>query len=150
MNTTPGNGPSAQMKASDADRDAVLADLSEHFQAGRLTAGELDDRTGRVLTARTWGELDDLLADLPAGPAGSRVPVTAAAGVLPQRPPGRTARVPVAVLAGIVIAAVVLAGAGHARWGILWLVIPVLLLARRMACSAGASRRSGPRPSARR
>jgi hypothetical protein len=148
MNATPGNGRSVQMKASDADRDAVLADLSEHFQAGRLTADELDDRTGRALTARTWGELGDLLQDLPAspaGPAGPRVPVTAPTGVLPQRLPGRTVLVPIAVLAGIAIAVAMSAGTGHARWGILWLVIPVLLIARRMTCFAGAPRRSGPR-----
>jgi Domain of unknown function (DUF1707) len=149
MNATPGNGRSVQMKASDADRDAVLADLSKHFQAGRLTAGEFDDRAGRALTARTWGELGDLLQDLPAspaGPAGPRVPVTAATGVLPQRPPGRTVVVPVAVLAGIAIAVALSAGTGHVRWGILWLVIPVLLIARHMTCFAGAPRRSGPRP----
>ena len=51
MNATPGNDPAVQMKASDADRDAVLSDLSEHFQAGRLTAGEFEDRTGRALAA---------------------------------------------------------------------------------------------------
>jgi hypothetical protein len=39
-----------------------VSDLSEHFQAGRLTAGELDERTGRALAARTWGELRELLA----------------------------------------------------------------------------------------
>ena len=69
MNAALGNDPSVQMKASDADRDAVLSDLSEHFQAGRLTAGEFEDRTGRALAARTWGELHDLTADLPALPA---------------------------------------------------------------------------------
>ncbi len=30
-----------------ADRDAVLSDLNEHFQAGRLTAAELKGRRGR-------------------------------------------------------------------------------------------------------
>lgn len=35
------------MKASDADRDAVVAALSEHFQAGWLTSEELEERTGR-------------------------------------------------------------------------------------------------------
>src|ERR1044072_7484528 len=43
----------AAMRASDADRDAVVSDLSEHFQAGRLTAAELDERTGLALAART-------------------------------------------------------------------------------------------------
>ena len=62
-----------QMRASDADRDGVVAALSEHFQTGRLTREELDERTGRALTARTLDELDELTADLPAiRPAGRR------------------------------------------------------------------------------
>ena len=146
MNATPGNDPSVQMKASDADRDAVLSDLSGHFQAGRLTADEFEDRTGRALAARTWGELRDLLQDLPTSPAGPHVPMTATTGAPPQRPPGRTVLVPIAVLAGIGIAVAMSAGTAHARWGILWLLLPVLLIARRMTCCAGAPRRSGPRP----
>jgi hypothetical protein len=145
MNAMPGNDPSAGMKASDADRDAVLSDLSEHFQAGRLTADEFEDRTGQALAARTWGELRDLLQDLPTSPAGPRVPVTGTAGAPPQRPLGRMVLVPIAVLTGIAIAVAMSAGTAHARWGILWLLLPVLLIARRMTCCAGAYRRSGPR-----
>jgi hypothetical protein len=78
MNATTGNHVPAQMKASDSDRDAVVSDLSEHFQAGRLTAGEFDERTGRALAARTWGELRDLLADLPAAQPGPVAPATRA------------------------------------------------------------------------
>ena len=141
----PGNDLSAQMKASDADRDAVLSVLSEHFQAGRLTADEFEDRTGRALAARTWGELRNLLQDLPASPAGPRIPVTAATGAPPQRPLGRAVLVPIAVLAGIGIVVAMSAGTVHGRWGVLWLVLPVLLIARRMTCSVGAPRRSGPR-----
>jgi hypothetical protein len=146
MNATPGNDPSLQMRASDADRDAVLSDLSEHFGAGRLTAGEFDDRTERALAARTWGELRDLMQDLPANPAGPRVPVTATTGVPPQRPLGRTVLVPIAVLAGIGIAVAMSASTAHARWSIVWLLLPVLLIARRMTCCTGAPRRSGLRP----
>ena len=146
MNATPGNDHSAQMKASDADRDAVLSDLSKHFQAGRLTGEEFEDRTGRALVARTWGELRDLMHDLPTSPAAPHVPVTTTAGAPPQRPLGRTVLVPIAVLAGIGIVVAMSAGTGHARWGILWLVLPVLLIARRMSCCTGAPRRSGPRP----
>jgi hypothetical protein len=146
MNAMPGNDPSTGMKASDADRDAVLSDLSEHFQAGRLTADEFDDRTGRALAARTWGELRDLLQDLPTSPAGPRLPVTATTGAPPQRPFGRTVLVPIAVLAGIGFVVAMSAGTAHARWGILWLFLPVLLIARRMTCWPGAPRRSGPRP----
>ena len=75
----------AATRASDADRDAVVSDLSEHFQAGRLTAGELDERTGQALTARTWGELGELAADLPA--AAARSP-----GRRPRRRHGRSRR----------------------------------------------------------
>ena len=57
MNAMTENYLPAQMKASDSDRDAVVSDLGEHFQAGRLTDGEFDERTGRALAARTWGEL---------------------------------------------------------------------------------------------
>jgi hypothetical protein len=146
MNATPANDPSVRMKASDADRDVVLSDLSEHFQAGRLTADEFEDRTGRALAARTWGELRDLLQDLPAGPAGPRVPITATTSAPPRRPLGRTVLVPVLVLAGIAVAVAVSAGTAHAGWGIGWLLLPVLLIARRMTCCAGALRRSGPRP----
>jgi DUF1707 SHOCT-like domain len=121
----------AAMRASDADRDAVVSDLSEHFQAGRLTAAELDDRTGRALTARTWGDLTELAADLPAlRPAAP--PATPAAG-RPQPPAGHAAPA-TAALVGLVIAAVVLVHAVHGGWGHIWLLLPALLIARRALC----------------
>ncbi|MBV9095993.1 MAG: DUF1707 domain-containing protein [Streptosporangiaceae bacterium] len=54
------------MRASDADRDRAAALLSEHHAAGRLTAGEFTERLDKALAARTHGEIDELLADLPA------------------------------------------------------------------------------------
>ena len=50
--------------ASDADRDAAVRVLTDAFSVGRLSASELDERTGKVLAARTHGKLDDLLAGL--------------------------------------------------------------------------------------
>lgn len=122
----------ATMRASDADRDAVVSDLSEHFQAGRLTAAELDERTGRALTARTWGELTELAADLPALRRAAP-PATPSAG-RPQPPAGHTAPVPAAALAGLAIAAVVLVHAVHGGWGLIWLLWPALFIARRVIC----------------
>jgi Domain of unknown function (DUF1707) len=120
------------MRASDADRDAVVSDLSEHFQAGRLTAAELDERTGRALSARTWGELTELAADLPAlRPAA---PPAAPAAGRPLPPSGHTAPAAAAVLAGLAIAAVVLVHAVHGGWGLIWLLWPALLIARRVIC----------------
>jgi hypothetical protein len=120
------------MRASDADRDAVVSDLSEHFQAGRLTSAELDERTGRALTARTWGELGELAADLPAL-RPTAPPATPAAG-RPQPPAGHAAPATAAALAGLAIAAVVLVHAVHGGWGLIWLVLPALLIARRALC----------------
>ena len=122
------NDRPAAMRASDADRDAVVSDLAGHFQAGRITAAELDERTGRALTARTWGELTELAADLPA--LRSAAPAALAAG-RPQPPSGRMAPAATAALAGLAIAAVVLF---HAGWGLIWLLLPVLLIARRVIC----------------
>jgi hypothetical protein len=54
-----------RMRASDADRDRTAALLREHHAVGRLTPEEFDDRLDKVFTARTIGELDALLSDLP-------------------------------------------------------------------------------------
>ena len=55
-----------RIRASDADRDRTAALLREHHAAGRLTAEEFADRMDKALEAKTMGELDELLADLPA------------------------------------------------------------------------------------
>jgi hypothetical protein len=50
---------------SDAERDAVLRTLGDHAAVGRLTLDELEERSGRALTAKTRGELATLTSDLP-------------------------------------------------------------------------------------
>jgi hypothetical protein len=54
------------LRASDADRDRVLALLAEAAGDGRLTAQEHAERVERACTARTLGELAPLTADLAA------------------------------------------------------------------------------------
>ena len=54
-----------RIRASDADRDRVTALLREHHAAGRLTAEEFGERMDAALDAKTLGELDELLTDLP-------------------------------------------------------------------------------------
>ena len=54
-----------RIRASDADRDRVAALLREHHAAGRLTAEEFGERMDAALDAKTLGELDELLTDLP-------------------------------------------------------------------------------------
>ena len=55
-----------RMRASDADRDRTASLLREHHAEGRLTAEEFHDRMTRAFEAKTLGDLDELLADLPA------------------------------------------------------------------------------------
>jgi hypothetical protein len=55
-----------RIRAADADRDRAAALLREHHAAGRLTAEEFHDRMEKAMDARTLGEIDELMADLPA------------------------------------------------------------------------------------
>jgi Domain of unknown function (DUF1707) len=54
-----------RIRASDEDRDRVATLLREHHAVGRLTAEEFNERLDKVYAARTMGDLDVLLADLP-------------------------------------------------------------------------------------
>jgi len=59
----------SELRASHEDRDRVVELLRVSAGDGRLTAEELDERLEQAMTARTYGELARLVADLPA--AGS-------------------------------------------------------------------------------
>ena len=65
MNTATRDYPAGNLRVSDADRDRALRELSEAFQAGRITADEFDKRSEQALGSRTGNELTVLLADLP-------------------------------------------------------------------------------------
>jgi hypothetical protein len=56
--------PPRDLRASDADRERVIALLAEAAGDGRLTLGEHSERAERACTARTLGELAALTADL--------------------------------------------------------------------------------------
>jgi DUF1707 SHOCT-like domain len=53
------------IRASDGERDQVVAQLQRHFADGRLTQAELEERVGAALAARTRDQLHALTADLP-------------------------------------------------------------------------------------
>ncbi len=61
------------LRIGHAERDAAAWDLGEHYVAGRLTLDELHERLGAVFTARTYGQLHRVMADLPGlqGPAAA-------------------------------------------------------------------------------
>ena len=64
MDTPSTNYPPGDQRVSDANRDHAVSELSEAFQAGRITADEFEQRSGRALTARTGKDLTDLFTDL--------------------------------------------------------------------------------------
>ena len=69
-----------ELRASHEDRDEIVEQLRVAAGDGRLTAGELDQRLEAALTARTYGELAALTADLPGGSASG---IAATAGARP-------------------------------------------------------------------
>jgi hypothetical protein len=57
------HGP--KIRASDDERSAVADTLRSHWVAGRLEAGELEQRLNAALSAHTVSELERLVEDLP-------------------------------------------------------------------------------------
>ena len=66
----------AAIRASDADRERVAERLRQAAAEGRLLTDELEQRLEASFSARTYGQLNALVADLPgrglAAPAESR------------------------------------------------------------------------------
>lgn len=68
----PGAGDARDLRASDSDRELVIAMLGEAVADGRLTMAEHGERSEQALAARTLGELSALTADL-ALPSGQPI-----------------------------------------------------------------------------
>lgn len=66
------------LRASDADREAVSERLRVAAGDGRISLEELDERLDKAYRAKTYAELDELLADLPvmAHVAAAEEPLT--------------------------------------------------------------------------
>lgn len=91
------------MRASDNDRDRVAAALREHHAQGRLDVDEFKDRIEKAYAAKTLGELDTLMNDLPEQDL-YQLPVPAEQRAAGGRPPSRGARAGRVVWKGIWIA----------------------------------------------
>jgi class 3 adenylate cyclase len=80
-------------RVADADRDRTVTLLREHVVEGRLTLDEFSERMGSALEAKTRGELDAVMADLPTtGSVPTASPTTAT--------PRKTSRWHIAVMSG--------------------------------------------------
>jgi len=53
------------LRASDEDRDRIVAQLHTAAIEGRIASEELEQRVSDALTAKTYGELDATVVDLP-------------------------------------------------------------------------------------
>ena len=88
--------PQGAIRVSDAERDAAVAELSQHYQQGRLTGAEFDERSGQAFAAKTGDQLHALFVDLPSIstpplPAQDALPAVPRvhAAARPHRSPGR-------------------------------------------------------------
>lgn len=68
----------AELRASDADRDAVATRLQTAVDEGRLSLSDYDERLRDAYASRTYRDLDRLTSDLPE-------PVTVAAPVTKEK-----------------------------------------------------------------
>jgi hypothetical protein len=139
------------IRASDTDREVVVATLREAYTAGRLTMDEFNERMAAAYASRTWGDLRELTVDLPVQPVlGGDVPGRApeADGAVsgavspapapdqelkpgeeqPLQPDMRRRRSPVGILVPFVIV-MLLATHGIVGPGVIFLVIIVAALA---------------------
>jgi hypothetical protein len=131
----------AALRAADTDREQVAERLRRAAAEGRLLTDELEERLGAALSAKTYGELDAIVSDLPTTDVDRRrrslTPVGAGAGA---------AMALALAVAVVLITALGLAVGGHSHAGhqwsgglgggaplmwLLWLAIGWRLLTRR-------------------
>jgi hypothetical protein len=110
-------GRNPSVRAADADREAIADRLRESHGEGRLDVQEFQERLDRCYQAKTAGELEQLVADLPR-----------------ERPTERTFRLQrlrmVPLLAVLFGTLVVAAAVWHHGAPGFWLLVPVFFLMR--------------------
>lgn len=125
---------SSSLRASDADRDAVAERLRQAAVEGRLEPHELEERLHTALRARTYGELDRVMIDLPRRtPPRTRPRPRASVGIAGML----LAALVRLVVVLLVIAALVTALAVTAAWWVIGIAVFWISVHSRRSCSAG-------------
>jgi hypothetical protein len=123
-------GRDPNLRASDEDRERIADRLRQSHTEGRLNTDEFQERLERCYEAKTFGELGELVRDLPRQTEAER---SGARGRL------HPSRWPVAALVPIVIVLLLAAAltGGHDHHGpwLGWLWIPVVFFIWRMSWS---------------
>ena len=134
-----------RLRASDTDREQVIAVLKTAFVQGRLTEDELDVRVDQVYASRTYAKLAKVTADLPAGLTGPRSPRD------PWRATKIAWRVEYAIFLPGIVAFLLLPGGPHTTvaevviltatvYLVFWVLGVVLMTASRPAKRSGGHR----------
>jgi uncharacterized protein DUF1707 len=130
----------SELRASDSERERVVAFLREHALLGRLTDDELEDRIGLAYASVTVGDLEKLIADLPRAsqpsprPVASRPPAPRPFAARPTAARRHRQAGPPPALIGIGIGALLLSGVGIGMLGLV-VAVGVALLAAVFALS---------------
>jgi DUF1707 SHOCT-like domain len=130
-----------KMRASDGDREQAAEMLRTAYAAGRIDLAELHGRAGAAYSAKTWGELRDLTADLPAGQVRSRA--SGAASPAGAARPGRGPRRPRAAIWVTAVIWLAIAAAAHTAAAIPLVLLALFLLRAASARWADASLLAG-------
>ncbi len=127
------------LRASDADRDATADRLRKHHTDGRLDQDDFQERLERCFAAKTVGELAELTRDLPDDTAQHQ-----ARGRTGLRLIGCLRMIPIVPIILAIVAIHLIVGVA----GGLWILIPLLFLARFMFFRRGFRGWSGRRGAA--
>jgi hypothetical protein len=119
--------------ASDADRARVSGELRTHYEAGRLTLEEFQERLDETHSARTEGQLEQVLRQLP-----SKRPT-----VSPRDTRWRSLALQYALVNVVAILIWVFGGANGDFWPKWVLVVTLIMFTRR---TFGRRYRALPRP----
>ena len=141
------------MRVSDSERERVAQFLREQALEGRLDHEELEERIGGAYHAKTAGELQDLIEDLPhrrvaAAPARRPAPRHRRNGPHPLAIAGMCLLallvLPTLAAGGIAVVFAVVAAVAIAVFVLGFLFGPIILIG--FLISQAAKRRSRPRP----
>jgi hypothetical protein len=144
-----------EMRAGDSDREAVASRLKAALDEGRLDLHEYDERLQKTYGAKTYGDLNGLLDDLPgtvplqqAQVQGYEPPVAPAPAAAAQQPRSGGSQVAhwvgpygALILVCTVIWGITSASAGHLTyyWPV-WMLIPLIfgILGQRRSQGTGS------------
>jgi hypothetical protein len=117
------------MRASDRDRERATEVLCDAYAVGCLDLEEFHDRADAACTAKTWGELRDLTADLPTGQTPGQPEHDAGSRTAPA-PPGHAPQRPFAFMWVMAVIWLAIAAAAHAAPAAIPLVLLSLFVLR--------------------